>query len=250
MTTAHRPQLKATVAGRGGDYGNYSSGGQVSAQFSSLELPAHLTMKTRAPGQNAPGELAVADLKAKLEAREEEARRGKLGSAFPELSAGAAGPAAGAAGGGAKREREPLLLLDDDDEVDVSQLEKYGDGDAEGGVGGEDDSDLDSSDDDSDDSDDDEEELQRELEKIRRERAEAAARQEEDERAAAVAAAPGLAADGEDPLKAGGSRLKRKWNDDVVFRNQAKDEPKAKKRFVNDSIRNDFHRRFMRKYVR
>merc|ERR1712146_399324 len=38
--------------------------------------------------------------------------------------------------------------------------------------------------------------------------------------------------------------LSRRWDDDVVFKNQARDEPKLKKRFVNDTIRNDFHRRF------
>lgn len=44
--------------------------------------------------------------------------------------------------------------------------------------------------------------------------------------------------------------MKRKWNDDVVFRNQGKTEPERKKRFINDTIRNDFHRQFMKKYIR
>ena len=48
----------------------------------------------------------------------------------------------------------------------------------------------------------------------------------------------------------GNQRLKRRWDDDVVFRNQAKDEPKAKKRFVNDTVRNDFHKKFMSRYIR
>jgi protein CWC15 len=47
----------------------------------------------------------------------------------------------------------------------------------------------------------------------------------------------------------GQAKIKRKWNDDVVFRNQAQSEPEVKKRFVNDTIRNDFHRNFLRKYV-
>lgn len=45
-------------------------------------------------------------------------------------------------------------------------------------------------------------------------------------------------------------KLKRKWNDDVVFRNQAKGEPEVKKRFINDTIRNDFHKRFLNKFIR
>ncbi|EFN55587.1 hypothetical protein CHLNCDRAFT_134109 [Chlorella variabilis] len=44
--------------------------------------------------------------------------------------------------------------------------------------------------------------------------------------------------------------LKRRWDDDVVFRNQTRGEPKATKRFINDTIRNDFHRRFLDRYVR
>lgn len=42
----------------------------------------------------------------------------------------------------------------------------------------------------------------------------------------------------------------RRWNDDVVFKGQARTEPETKKRFVNDTIRNDFHRRFLTKYIK
>lgn len=45
-------------------------------------------------------------------------------------------------------------------------------------------------------------------------------------------------------------QLKRRWNDDVVFRNQAKDEPEKKKRFINDTIRSDFHRSFLKKFIK
>jgi hypothetical protein len=41
-----------------------------------------------------------------------------------------------------------------------------------------------------------------------------------------------------------------RWDDDVVFKNQARSEPKAQKRFVNDTIRNDFHKRFLQRYIR
>lgn len=41
-----------------------------------------------------------------------------------------------------------------------------------------------------------------------------------------------------------------RWNDDVVFKGQARTEPEQKKRFVNDTIRNDFHRRFLTKYIK
>jgi len=44
--------------------------------------------------------------------------------------------------------------------------------------------------------------------------------------------------------------VKRRWDEDVVFRNQAKDERKPKKRFINDTIRSDFHRNFLGKYIK
>ncbi|CAL5392453.1 unnamed protein product [Camellia sinensis] len=40
------------------------------------------------------------------------------------------------------------------------------------------------------------------------------------------------------------------WDDDVVFKNQARGESKAPKRFINDTIRNDFHRKFLHKYMK
>ncbi|KAI6190288.1 hypothetical protein M3Y97_00101200 [Aphelenchoides bicaudatus] len=45
--------------------------------------------------------------------------------------------------------------------------------------------------------------------------------------------------------------VKRRWDDDVVFKNCAKgtDERKKQPNFINDSIRSDFHRKFMSKYI-
>ncbi|RRT69676.1 hypothetical protein BHM03_00006791 [Ensete ventricosum] len=44
--------------------------------------------------------------------------------------------------------------------------------------------------------------------------------------------------------------VKRRWDDDVVFKNQARGETKVPKRFINDTIRNDFHRKFLQKYMK
>lgn len=41
-----------------------------------------------------------------------------------------------------------------------------------------------------------------------------------------------------------------RWDDDVVFKNQARGETKVAKRFINDTIRNDFHRKFLQKYMK
>jgi protein CWC15 len=44
-----------------------------------------------------------------------------------------------------------------------------------------------------------------------------------------------------------GFAVKRRWDDDVIFKNQAVSE-KPRKEFVNDLLRTEFHKRFL-KYV-
>merc|ERR1711871_630546 len=97
-----------------------------------------------------------------------------------------------------------------------------------------------------------EELLRKEMEKIKAERAEKEMLKEEQERAEREALATSAAMTGNPLLNDGASskktgKMKRKWNDDVVFRNQARGESKKEKRFVNDTVRNDFHKRFMNK---
>ena len=109
-----------------------------------------------------------------------------------------------------------------------------------------------SSDEESDDEEDETAELLRELEKIKRERAEQKEKEdqekiteEEDKREQEIAYGNPLMDPNRDPT------AKRRWDDDVVFRNQARGtEIKGKKEFVNDLLRSDFHKRFMAKYVR
>ncbi|WPH02994.1 Cwf15/Cwc15 cell cycle control protein [Acrodontium crateriforme] len=106
------------------------------------------------------------------------------------------------------------------------------------------------------DSDDEEEdetaELMRELAKIKAERAEAAAKQaaeqakrDEEQREKDIALGNPL-------LNKTDYGVKRRWDDDVVFKNQARgtEERGKDKKFVNDLLRSDFHRKFMDKYVR
>lgn len=99
-------------------------------------------------------------------------------------------------------------------------------------------------------------ELERELEKIKRERKEEAERKQREREAAEAAQAerealqsnPLLAAQGGDAD--GDFTIRKKWWEDTVFRNQAKGEPQFKKRFINDTLRNDFHKRFLNKYIK
>jgi protein CWC15 len=113
-------------------------------------------------------------------------------------------------------------------------------------------SDSDDDDDDDDDDEDETAELMRELEKIKKERQEEAARieaqkkllEDRESQDAVLGANPLLRAGA-----GGDSVVKRRWDDDVVFKNQARDEPQVKKRFINDTIRNDFHRKFLTKFI-
>merc|ERR1712070_985678 len=43
--------------------------------------------------------------------------------------------------------------------------------------------------------------------------------------------------------------LNKRWTEDVVFNNQAK-ELKTHRVFINDTIRSDFHRRFIDRYIK
>lgn len=112
-----------------------------------------------------------------------------------------------------------------------------------------------------DDSDDDTAALLEELNKIKRERAQETAKKEiekkqEDERIRMENILSG------NPLlsyssgaKAGQPtvdlKVKRRWDDDVVFKNCARTEPDKKASlFINDSLRSEFHKKFMEKYIK
>lgn len=103
--------------------------------------------------------------------------------------------------------------------------------------------------------DDDEAELQAELERIRQERALAQAKKEKEEQLLADKLRADQALRSNPLFEVSesfdsSSKMKRRWNDDIIFRNQAKDEPEVKKRFINDTIRSDFHRSFLKKYIK
>lgn len=192
----------------------------------------------RQPGQGGDADHEVRDLRAELLAAEAAHFAKANGGA---LSAPSSESEEIAAANGTKR---PLALTsgegggggDDDSEDPEAKrrriLEESRDIDADDSEEEDDDDDDDSEED----SDDDEAELQRELEKIRREKAErrekeeaerAAAEEEERERDIAL---------GNPLLNKQNFNMKRRWNDDVVFKNQARGtEDKGKKEFVNVS---------------
>jgi len=98
----------------------------------------------------------------------------------------------------------------------------------------------------SDDDDDDPEALLRELEAIKKEReAERLRRLQEQQEAeeTALEANPLL-------RKRPSAVVKRRWDDDAVFRGGQAAEEQPPKRFINDVVRSDFHRKFIKKYIR
>ena len=244
MTTAHRPTW-APAKGHEEQGGARMFG--PSKKHSKLDDNAHTILKTRAVGQMSVKELVARDFKAELLAKEAKHFKRKLPEAGGDLMIGDGeangservgsidGPLDGDAGpsGSDAPAFEPKRVDADDS----------------------DDDDDDDDDDDESDSEDDTAALLAELERIKKERADAAARREADdaerdalEKAEALASGNPLL-----DLKDGGDDAfvaKRRWDDDVVFKNQTRGEPKTKKRFVNDTIRSDFHRRFLNKYVK
>lgn len=270
MTTAHRPTWKAAV-GRA-DEGGYAFG---TAVHSKLDAPAHTKLKFRQGHQKVDRDaalkeslIALQQAETKASAKSERKRHQQL--FLKNRQAGA---------DKVTEKRSQQRLLKQTAEVDDVQLKaKYDDDDVDDGGGSDngddgggedDDSDLDSLDsdddssssDDGDDSDDEDDEaaLQAELAKIREERAEAkrkvdekvAAEEASREQEAALLGNPLLVASGDSSGSSMTSgRMKRRWNDDVVFRHQAAGEPKPKKRFINDTVRNDFHKRFLNKFIR
>ena len=258
MTTAHRPTWKAAVGQA--STGGWTAGGAVSTAVSSLDMAAHTKLKVRTGPQMVDRKKALRESLFKLEQAEQQTT-----TTIQRL----------------RRRIEPsveeegkIKLLKQTAEVDeVALRQKYDDDDADGGGGGggadgeeddwddvrnDNDSDLDASsseeeEDDDDDDDDDEAALQAELAKIRAEREAQKAKHEAEEAAVEEAKLEEAALLGNPLLATAGAttgKLKRRWNDDVVFRNQAKGEPEIKKRFINDTVRNDFHKRFLNKFIR
>ncbi|EPT00452.1 hypothetical protein FOMPIDRAFT_1146617 [Fomitopsis schrenkii] len=247
MSTAHRPTWDPAQA-------KDVKGG--SRQFSVRDMAAHTKLKFRQPGQTSVGEVAKRDLRAELLLAEAEARDKKR-----------------------KAEGKPPLGIENGQDEEVNkrrkllqeaiELDKDDDDDEEDKDEKEDEANDDDDEDDEDDEEDDAAELMRELEKIKRERAEEKARQEREqsEKSAAareseiatanpllnLAAALGQNPNGVNTTVPGTFAVKRRWDDDLIFKNQAmssRDKDKGSGQFVNDLLRTEFHKKFMAKFIK
>ncbi|KAI9726402.1 MAG: complexed with cef1p [Cirrosporium novae-zelandiae] len=233
MTTAHRPTFDPA---RGRE-------AQRGPAYHQRMLPAYTHLKTRQPGQGNQSETSRRDLRAEL--LEAEAAHYAKVHGGPPISNGEEAPKA------IEAPKRPAENEDGDEDPEAKRrriLEETRDIDADS-----DGDDSDSSEEDSDEDDDEDEtaELMRELEKIKRERAE---QREKEEREKAEAEAEKREQDiamGNPLLNPRDFTVKRRWDDDVIFKNQARGtESNKKKEFVNDLQRSEFHKRFLNKYVR
>ncbi|CAI7853479.1 unnamed protein product [Closterium sp. NIES-54] len=242
---------------------------------------SHLDSFDPTEGQVTKEEVKRRDLRGELEERERrhfaaKDKEQQLRTDDRKRTTGLLLPGGGALGG--RKEVEERLIPRAADADDSDGEDRRG--------GGGDDEDED--DDDEDDDEDDTMELLAELERIKKERAEEKLRKEKEQAEQEAKAREKEMARGNPIMAAGGSAfaVKRstslfacmqciligrhplppshsslmvlvshallctRWDDDVVFRNQAKDEQKPTKRFINDTIRSDFHRRFLNKYMK
>ena len=256
MSTAHRPTFHPAVGSSTPGGFRYNAPRQG---VHSKDQQAQLTLKYRhsQPNNNSTTD----DAKQQLEEREEKAkadRKRQRGHGEDEQEEEYEGRS------GSRNKKQSQLLLTSGEEktdeakadeteptvkLDVSAVDLSQFDDADAVLS---DREQDDSDDDAEASSDDEAELQRELEKIKREREAERKRKAEDEAAAQAANTALLHSN---PLLAAGTATfttKRRWDDDVVFKNQSRTDvtEKVPKRFINDSIRNDFHKSFLKRYVR
>ncbi|MCJ1267041.1 complexed with cef1p [Lobaria immixta] len=231
MTTAHRPTFDPA---RGKD-------AQRGVAYHQRLLPAHTQLKTRQPGQGGDADPQVRDLRAQL-LEAEAAHYAKTNGS--STTASEVPPAITPASTKRKLEAGPGQDGEADEDIEAKRrrvLEETRDIDADSEGSKSESSDEDS------DEEDETAELLRELAKIKREKAEQRAQEErekaemeQDKREHDIALGNPLL----NPRKDVDS--KRRWDDDVVFRNQARGtENKGKKEFVNDLLRSDFHKRFM-----
>lgn len=216
MTTAARPTFEPARGGGGRGEKDLSA---LSKQYSSRDLPGHNKLKYRQPGQGTTEEIKDKDFRRELEERERiiKDREGRR-----------SGRAENSTAKKPRLEQISASNLDADDPLDE--------------------------DDDSDESDeDDTAELMAELNRIKKERALDEAKkeaerkvQEERIRMENILSGNPLLTNTKADFK-----VKRRWDDDVVFKNCARGDLDSKdKPFINDALRSEFHKKFMEKYVK
>lgn len=234
MTTAARPTFEPAKGGMGRGERDLSA---LSKQYSARDLPSHTRLKYRDHGQSSVEEVRSRDMRRELEDREK-AARDKRTSSSSSSSSNARESGGSSSSSSSSSSKKPRL-----DQIAPANLDA------------DDPQDDDEDASDSDDSDD-EAVLFAELERIKRERAEEEAkkqqeRQEQEERIRMENIISGNPLLNLAVAPKADMKVKKRWDDDVVFKNCAATEPdRSEKAFINDSLRSEFHKRFMEKYVK
>ena len=284
MTTAHRPTYNAS---RGGEEQGGNKLYIPSKMYSSKDLPSNLQLKSRRSGQGTTRDLKGKDFKREILQREHQNLKEKRGlglvsSIYEDIDIESNDindtidftsdlPQIDAPKKKQKTEEESNLedisrisnikqegmkdsevvfpqdkdyeYESDDDKSDhngerITNLKEHGEDDNQQK---EESSSFSSEDEDS------EEELYRELEKIKKMREEQNRQKELEHMEKNKIQIQEDIIKGNPLLSHSGYSLKKKWFEDTVFKNQAKNEVKTKKRFINDTVRSDFHRKFLAK---
>ncbi|XP_055641669.1 protein CWC15 homolog [Toxorhynchites rutilus septentrionalis] len=229
MTTAARPTFDPARGGSGRGEKDLSA---LSKQYSSRDLPSHTKLKYRDLGQGTSEELRSRDFREELEKREREGKSGGAGKANSSSTPSVVRRAIEASSSSKRQKIDAAPQnLDADDPVESENS-------------------------DSDSDEDDTAALLAELSKIKRERAQDEAKKELEKRQEEERIRMENILSGNPLLNYASSakadlKVKRRWDDDVVFKNCARSEPdKKSSQFINDSLRSEFHKKFMDKYIK
>ena len=230
MTSAARPTWSAALASGGGLRDGSSSAPTL--QTCAKDQPGHMKLKLRQMGQDAPEEIRSKNFRNETAVSEVAPR---ILSNF--ISGDSDVEIDDYISDEERREGSNInnITYNNKTETDLNEIETENDDDIDEDI----------------DEDGDEEELMRELEKIRKEReTEKLAKEKkaaESDPHSVLSGNPLLTT----PAEVSSFGAKRRWDDDVVFKNQAKGlDEKPEKRFINDTTRSDFHRRFMDKFIK
>nr|XP_045582308.1 protein CWC15 homolog [Procambarus clarkii] len=281
MSTATRQTFAPAVGGMARAERDVSA---LTKQYSARDLPSHKRLKFRAPGQSTIQELHHRDFRRELEDRERaggsDTRKNGLTKQYPasdlpshirvklrapreltiqelkdcERAGGSDERKNSTTGESKKRKSGPTGGINEWGDLESSlsppsKKKKYD----QNVLDNLDEDDAQDDDDTDSDEDSDEEELVRELERIRRLRVEQQEREEQERQVREERIRIETIVSGNPLLNLAKAparlpiEVKRRWDEDVVFKNCAASEPQGKT-FINDTLRSEFHKRFMDKY--
>lgn len=228
MTTAHRPTFDPAR----GNANKQASGSILHSRM----LPAHQRLKFRQRGQGGDADKDTGKVKSNDELKrklleEEQDHMHKIGLADDQLNNRKEGEEE------ESREEKRRRILEENKEIDADDSNDSEDDD-------------DSDEDDDEESDEDETALlMKELQKIKQERAEEKAAEEakqqleqQEEREKEIAFSNPL-------LNPSEFTVKKSWTEDTIFKHQALNTD-TKQGFINDTLRSDFHKKFMDRYIK